>query len=255
MNLENINSIFLLDESLLEPIVLKGTRWVLRRERRSNPPDLSDFSLMNYHIAINKYRIVPLIFPKSGFDVNKIKETLSVPLEFYKDMSTFEDNLKEINDLVNLTVKELKNYDDLKPKRGIIEDFFKVAKDAFGLDKFHSYTEKSMVKNILLGFLLTTMVVQCGFKTKTQLQRLSEGFVDLRPPKVNKKKQKEEDDESNEENTEIEVKEPQQKLIVDIKEQITNLFNFSSRKSSKSETNKQDKSKDSKNINIILWKN
>ena len=45
LNLGNIDSIFLLDESLLEPIVLKGTRWVLRRERRSNPPDLSDVGL------------------------------------------------------------------------------------------------------------------------------------------------------------------------------------------------------------------
>ena len=42
LNLGNIDSIFLLDESLLEPIVSKGIRWVLRRERRSNPPDLSD---------------------------------------------------------------------------------------------------------------------------------------------------------------------------------------------------------------------
>ena len=31
-----------LDKGWLEPSVSKGTRWVLRRERRSNPPDLSD---------------------------------------------------------------------------------------------------------------------------------------------------------------------------------------------------------------------
>ena len=34
-----------LDKGWLEPSVLKGTRWVLRRERRSNPPDLSDLVL------------------------------------------------------------------------------------------------------------------------------------------------------------------------------------------------------------------
>ena len=53
----------------------------------------------------------------------------------------------------------------------IIEDFFKVAKKAFGLGKFHSYTEKSMVKNILLALLLTTLIIQQGLKSKTQLQR------------------------------------------------------------------------------------
>ena len=211
--------------------------------------DKGYFSLMNYYIAINKYKIVPLIFPKSNFDVNKIKERISIPLEFYKDMKTFEDKLEEITNLVDLTVEKLENYDDLKPERGIIEDFFKVAKNAFGLDEFHSYTVKSMVKNILLGFILTTIVIQCGFKTKTQLQRLSEGYLDLQPPKVDKKKQIDEDNEVKEENSENEIKEPQQKLVTGIKEQITNLFNFSSRKSSKSKTKKQIKSIDSKNIN------
>ena len=46
-----------------------------------------------------------------------------------------------------------------------------------------------MVKNILLALLLTTLVIQQGFKSKTQLQRLSEGHLDLQPPKVDKKKQ------------------------------------------------------------------
>ena len=211
--------------------------------------DKGYFSLMNYYIAINKYKIVPLIFPKSNFDVNKIKENMSIPLDFYKDMKTFDDNVEEITALVDLTVEELKNFDDLKPVRGIIEDFFKVAKDAFGLGEFHSYTKKSMVKNILLGFVLTTIVVQCGFKTKTQLQRLSEGYLDLQPPKVDKKKQKDDDNEVKEKDTGIVIKEPQQKLITGIKKQITNLFNFSSRNSSKSKTEIEIKSNDSKNIN------
>ena len=211
--------------------------------------DKGYFALMNYYIAINKYKIVPLIFPKSNFDVNKIKENMSIPLDFYKDMKTFDDNVEEITALVDLTVEELKNFDDLKPVRGIIEDFFKMAKDAFGLGEFHSYTKKSMVKNILLGFVLTTIVVQCGFKTKTQLQRLSEGYLDLQPPKVDKKKQKDDDNEVEEKDTGIVIKEPQQKLITGIKKQITNLFNFSSRNSSKSKTETEIKSNDSKNIN------
>ena len=62
MNPGNINSISLLDESLLEPIVSKGTRWVLRRERRSNPPDLSDNAMELYAdiMSINSYFIVRL---------------------------------------------------------------------------------------------------------------------------------------------------------------------------------------------------
>ena len=83
MNLENINSIFLLDESLLEPIVLKGTRWVLRRERGSNPSDLSDYGYKNYQIGVNKYKIVPIIFPKESYREEKLKGQMSYPIEVF----------------------------------------------------------------------------------------------------------------------------------------------------------------------------
>ena len=188
LNLGNIDSIFLLDESLLEPIVLKGTRWVLRRERRSNPPDLSDYSIENYQIGITKFKIHPIIFPKFNFNIDDITEKLSYPLEIYANNNETENLKEEINDLANQTVEILREWKDYKPIRGIIEDFFKVAKNTFDLDEFHSYTEKSMMKNILLGLLLTTIVVQQGFKTKTQLQRLSEGYVNFEEPKTTKKK-------------------------------------------------------------------
>ena len=74
----------------------------------------------------------------------------------------------------SILYKELRNWKELKPIRGIIEDFFKVAKDAFGLGEFHSYSVESMSRKIYLCLLLTTLIVQQGYKTKTQLQRLAE---------------------------------------------------------------------------------
>lgn len=208
--------------------------------------DRGYFSHKNYQIAINIYRIIPIIFPKSQYDINKIKDTISIPLDSYKDMSTFEETKKEIKNLVNQTVQILSKWKDYKPDRGIIEDFFKVAKDAFGLGKFHSYTDKSMVKNILLCLLLTTIVVQCGFKTKTQLQRLSEGYIDFEPPKTNKKKKDDEPEEKEEKNDDKQDVDPQQKLEIGIKEKITNLFNYSSRKSLKSKNTTHKNTKNSK---------
>ena len=208
--------------------------------------DRGYFSHKNYQIAINIYRIIPVIFPKSNYDINKIKDTMSLPLDSYKDMKIFVETKNEITDLVNQTVKILSKWEDYKPDRGIIEDFFKVGKEAFGLDKFHSYTEKSMVKNIILGILLTTIVVQCGFKTKTQLQRLSEGYVDFKPPKINKNKKENEEKETEEKTDEKQNAEPQQKLEMGIKEKITNLFNYSSKKSSKSKNTSYKNTKNSK---------
>lgn len=36
----------------------------------------------------------PSYFPKSNYDINKIKESISLPLDSYKDMSTFEETKK-----------------------------------------------------------------------------------------------------------------------------------------------------------------
>ena len=92
-----------LDNGLFEPYVLKGTRtvllrvrgsnvsilsdkgtrWVLRRERRSNPPDLSDYGYKNYQIGVNKYKIVPIIFPKESYKEEKLKGQMSYPIEVF----------------------------------------------------------------------------------------------------------------------------------------------------------------------------
>ena len=187
MNLENINSIFLLDESLLEPIVLKGTRWVLRRERGSNPSDLSDFAYKNYQIGINKYKIIPVIFPKSIFSIDKLKGQMSYPMEVYFNNKHSKELKEKINSMSTILFEKLKNWKDLKPIRGLIEDFFKVAKDAFGLGEFHSYTVESMSRKIYLCLLLTALIINQGFDTKTKLQKLAEGNIILEDSKTNNK--------------------------------------------------------------------
>ena len=49
-----------------------------------------------------------------------------------------------------------------------------------------------MHKNMYLCLLLTALVVQNGYNTKTKLQQLAEGIIDERPPKnKNKIKNKE----------------------------------------------------------------
>ena len=85
--------------------------------------DRGYFSHNNYQIAINIYKIIPIIFPKSNYDINKIKESISLPLDSYKDYEYFKKTKNEIIDLVNQTVKILTDWKDLKPIRGIIEDF------------------------------------------------------------------------------------------------------------------------------------
>ena len=208
--------------------------------------DKGYFSKENYQIGINTYNIIPIIFPKGNFDINRIKGELSYPLDVYNSTSDLEKMKEKIHEITNQIVEILKNWKDLKPERGIIEDFFKVAKKAFGLGKFHSYTEKSMIKNILLGLLLTTLVIQQGFKTKTQLQRLSEGYIDFEEPKTDKKSKDNDVEKTDDKNKDKTLKPGQQELEIEIQEQPTTLFNYSDYKRSKSTKNKQNVTKNKK---------
>ena len=126
-------SIFIHPGAPSDARIFEGILKELKRRRLIKKGDIiyfdrGYFSHKNYQIAINIYRIIPIIFPKSNYDINKIKDTMSLPLDSYKDMSTFEKTKNEIADLVNQTVELLTNWKDLKPDRGIIEDFFKAAK-------------------------------------------------------------------------------------------------------------------------------
>jgi hypothetical protein len=58
--------------------------------------------------------------------------------------------------------------------RSLIEDVFKLAKDAFSLKNLHKYTTRSVKKTVCLNVLLIGLIIPLGFRSKTQLQRLSE---------------------------------------------------------------------------------
>ena len=202
----------------------------LKRRSLIKPKDLiyfdrGYFSYENYKIGINKYKIIPVIFPKEIFKISKLQGQMAYPLMIYKNPKEIEKNKKQINHLQRLLFIKLENWKEYKATRGIIEDFFKAAKGAFGFGKFHSFTEKSMHKNIYLCLLLTALVVQCGFKTKTQLQQLAEGKIELKPP-INKKTKKDKKQKENNAKSKTQQKTRQQELEIKQKETHTTLDYF-----------------------------
>ena len=171
----------------------------LKRRKIIRPKDIllfdrGYFSYKNYSIALNKYKIIPVIFPKDNFTIDRLKSFLSLPLEACAESKRGRELKTLIIGLGTILFKKLENWEELKPKRGIIEDFFKLAKDAFGLGEFHSYSAESMMRNIYLCLLLTALIVQQRYKTKTRLQRLSEGDVLQNTPVKEKNKNKKDND-------------------------------------------------------------
>ena len=69
-----------------------------------------------------------------------------------------------------------------------------------------------MRRNIYLYILLSTLVIQQGFDTKTKLQQLAEGRIDLEPIKQRKSKKSRAQDETNE-NQEVGEKSDEQTTL------------------------------------------
>lgn len=69
-----------------------------------------------------------------------------------------------------------------------------------------------MRRNIYLCILLSTLVIQQGFDTKTKLQQLAEGRIDLEPIKQIKSKKSRAQDETNE-NQEVGEKSDEQTTL------------------------------------------
>ena len=57
-----------------------------------------------------------------------------------------ETHTKFYNGLVKSLKAKLENWKKYRPIRGMIEDIFKSAKDAFSLKKLHRYTKRSVKK-------------------------------------------------------------------------------------------------------------
>ena len=111
--------------------------------------DKGYYSMENYINAINMYNVVAVIFPKQYFTIEKLDARMSTTLDIFHDENTLEDEKSLFLELTTTLYEKLENWEELKPTRGLIEDFFKVCKDAFCLGEFHSYT--GYVKNFV-GF-------------------------------------------------------------------------------------------------------
>lgn len=147
-------------------------------------------SYHNYFIGIVEYRIVPVIFPDVRFKRERLDCLLTYPLEVFSDKNKVEQRKKVYDDLKKDLYDKLDRWKRYKPLRGTIEDYYKVNKIAFGLDELHKYTPNSIMRNVYLGVLLATLTVQVKYDTKSKLQKLSEGNVELLPSRKSKKKNK-----------------------------------------------------------------
>ena len=136
--------------------------------------DRGYYSYKNYQIGISKYKIVPLIFPKENFKIQKLIDKLTYPLNVFKDKKSQKELKHLYKTLKRILLKKIENWKQYKPIRGKIEDFFKLCKSGLGLKKLHKYTPESAKRTTILTVLLAVLIITTGYDTKTALQKLSE---------------------------------------------------------------------------------
>jgi transposase len=161
------------DAKIYEEILEELKRRRIARNGDTVVFDRGYYGYKNYSIGISRFKIVPLIFPKKNFKMNKLTGIISYPLSIF-GKSDLEKNKRFFNQLMESLRIKLKNWEEYKPIRSIIEDMFKLAKNAFSLKKLHRYTERSVKKFVCLDVLLIGIVVSLGIDSKEDLQRLAE---------------------------------------------------------------------------------
>ena len=113
---------------------------------------------MNYQIGISKYKIVPLIFPKENFKIQKLNDKLTYPLQVFKNKKTQKQSKQLYNTLKKILFEKIENCKHYKPIRGKIEDFFKLCKSGLSLKKLHKYTPESAKRTTILTVLLAGLI-------------------------------------------------------------------------------------------------
>jgi len=163
------------NDAKLYPVILEELK--RRRIMRKGDVVMSDkgyYSYDNYLIGVSKFKIVPLVFLRKDFKINRALDGLSYPLNLFHRKRLNKKTKCFFKILVRELKAKLENWKEFKPIRSYIEDIFKVAKNSFSLDKIHRYTFRSVKKFVSLGVLLVSVVILLGFNSKEELQRLAE---------------------------------------------------------------------------------
>ena len=146
------------------------TRRIIRRGDRLFF-DKGYFSKNNYQIAVMKYKTSVLIFPRGKNPVKAVSDHLSYPLEAFTGKSKDKKLYKELGDRAIEMLKKWKKYKGLRSK---IKDFNKLLKVGLSLTKIHHYTKESIHRTVWLNVLLGGIITSFGFRTKKEIQRLTE---------------------------------------------------------------------------------
>jgi len=161
------------DAKIYEEILEELKRRKIARDGDTIIFDKGYSACKNYAMGISRFKVIPVIFQRKDFKMEKLMAMLSYPLSIFNRSDPVKE--KEFyRGLVKSLKAKLENWKKYKPIRGMIEDIFKLAKNAFSLKILHRYTKCSVKKFVCLRVLLVGIVVSLGINSKEELQKIAE---------------------------------------------------------------------------------
>jgi hypothetical protein len=143
-----------------------------RRILRTGQLILADrgfYSLKNYLIGINKYKIVPLLFPKKKPSLITLIMRLQEPLDSFKEGKYKKGIYYYLKEkLINLLPK----WEDFRRDRWKIEKVFDFLKNELKLKDIHGYTKRSVYKHVYLNVLLMGILISKGYNEIEEIIKL-----------------------------------------------------------------------------------
>jgi len=133
------------DSIVLVSFIEKLYRLRIIRSRDIIVCDKGFTSKRNYRVLINRFCVIPIIYPKKNTNIEKIINNLSPPLEMF---FCAKYKLKLWLEIVSHFKKLIAKWEDFKLIRSGIEDLFNITKNSLGMKQIHQYTKPSVEKKV-----------------------------------------------------------------------------------------------------------
>jgi len=135
--------------------------------------DRGYYSYNNYAVGVLDFKVIPIIFPKKGFEPKKMLRRMNYPLRIFSQHD-YRKTQKVYDRPVRTLLRTLERWEDFMGIRSLIEDLFKLAKESFSLRKLHRYSRVSVQKIVAVSVLLVGATVSAGINKKTKIQKVAE---------------------------------------------------------------------------------
>lgn len=147
------------DAKIFDKIMFELKKRRLLRKGQLVIADKGFYSACNYLTGINKYKIVPLVFPRKKPTLKVLKDKITNPLDYFD----YKNKPGKIYEKLRERLFELlPKWGDFRRTRWKIEKVFQFLKENLGLGHIHAYTKRSVYKKAYINVLLLGLLISYG---------------------------------------------------------------------------------------------